>query len=820
MSAPPSELVCPLTGQVFVDPVSASDGHTYERAAIMNHVSQGRQSLFDGSTLEDRFFPNVMIKLKAAEWTAQQSGSSVAPSAAPQPAHVAASSAAFAFPLQSSGAALPVSLIPSMMQRADAPGTYDVNIGINFTGSEARLPCVCICILDVSGSMGLEASLVDPNSGERDGLTRMDLVKHATKAVINMLGDNDYVAIVSYNHAARLVLDLTQTSQIGRDRATVALGTLSPDGRTNIWDGLREALAIASKPVCAGKNVHMLLLTDGEPNENPPRGIVPTLQSFLNSHNPSVTISTFGFGYEMDSTLLSDISKAGNGMYAYIPDASLVGTVFSNFISNALATAVPSIHFAVACNGCQLSQFHNYAAVNQPDSSVKNVSLRNLHFGQSKDVLMTITGVNVSSAIAIRVTSGDGSFKDLTLNSWGNIETVMFKQQQARNIFIDMMTQALLIPAVRIVESQKIVSDLLTALPPADLHPNISALRRDVVSDAAPELQEGQVSKAFSRADWLTKWGFHYVKSLVRAHSLQECSNFKDPGVQVYGGPIFKQLQEAADTLFVSMPAPVPSATRPQVAPSYSINYASASAASSRPLAPAPAPAPVQMDRYMDRYGGCLHPNGRVLLFNGTTKAVKDLRQGDVLSSGARVRCNVQLSINAPISMCQLPGGLLITPWHPIRMSCGDNDAWSFPADISTAKPIFVKNVYNLVLDSHHAVLVDGVFCVTLGHGFVHDKVVAHAFFGTSAGATTLLLQFFFSCFLAVLDFLSRLPGWDLGLVRCSGVAIRGCDGRVCGFEQDGQNIWQEDDEVVGSSHSTCYPAEVPVIMQLPVSAH
>ena len=38
--APPPYIVCRLTGQVFVDPVFASDGHTYERAAMEAHLAQ------------------------------------------------------------------------------------------------------------------------------------------------------------------------------------------------------------------------------------------------------------------------------------------------------------------------------------------------------------------------------------------------------------------------------------------------------------------------------------------------------------------------------------------------------------------------------------------------------------------------------------------------------------------------------------------------------------------------------------------------------------------------------------------------------------
>ena len=51
---------------------------------------------------------------------------------------------------------------------------------------------------------------------------------------------------------------------------------------------------------------------------------------------------------------------------------------------------------------------------------------------------------------------------------------------------------------------------------------------------------EGQVTEALSRTDWFNKWGRHYLLSLVNAHHLQQCNNFKDPGVQHYGGALFQ----------------------------------------------------------------------------------------------------------------------------------------------------------------------------------------------------------------------------------------------------------------------------------------
>ena len=52
--------------------------------------------------------------------------------------------------------------------------------------------------------------------------------------------------------------------------------------------------------------------------------------------------------------------------------------------------------------------------------------------------------------------------------------------------------------------------------------------------------QEGQVTLGLSNADFKSKWGDHYTRSLLCAHRLQQCHNYKDPSVQLYGGTMFK----------------------------------------------------------------------------------------------------------------------------------------------------------------------------------------------------------------------------------------------------------------------------------------
>merc|ERR1719359_1482882 len=122
-----------------------------------------------------------------------------------------------------------------------------------------------------------------------------------------------------------------------------ALEQLRPRGRTNLWAGLHQGLESlredAPPPGAAARAKYVMLLTDGRPNINPPNGHVEELRNYRDAFpDHHVSISTFGFGYALDSDLLLSLATEGGGGYAFIPDALIVGTVFVNACASILAT--------------------------------------------------------------------------------------------------------------------------------------------------------------------------------------------------------------------------------------------------------------------------------------------------------------------------------------------------------------------------------------------------------------------------------------------------------------------------------------------------
>ena len=71
---PPDDYLCPITQELMSDPVIATDGHTYERKAILQWIERKATSPKTGEPLTTpQVFPNHLIRGMILEWK-EQSG--------------------------------------------------------------------------------------------------------------------------------------------------------------------------------------------------------------------------------------------------------------------------------------------------------------------------------------------------------------------------------------------------------------------------------------------------------------------------------------------------------------------------------------------------------------------------------------------------------------------------------------------------------------------------------------------------------------------------------------------------------------------------
>ena len=73
-------------------------------------------------------------------------------------------------------------------------------------------------------------------------------------------------------------------------------------------------------------------------------------------------------------------------------------------------------------------------------------------------------------------------------------------------------------------------------------------------------------------------------------------------------------------------------------------------------------------------------------------------------------------------------------------------------------------NRYNVVLSHNHVITINGLNCITLGHGVTGHPVLSHPFFGTQAVVASLM----------------RLPVAEGGRIHVKHGFVRDASGLVC----------------------------------------
>jgi hypothetical protein len=509
-----------------------------------------------------------------------------------------------------------------------------------------------------------------------------------------------------------------------------------------------------------------------QPNRSPPEGEERALHNYFEKNpNFHCQVNTFGFGYSLNSKLLQDIAIRGRGTFSFIPDAKIVGTCFVSAVSNACSTMSQNckVHLILKNNAQFTGPVSGNYIVDEP-SWGRVVDIGPLHYGQSRDVVvsMNLPAISPNSNIpylevvveydnstgdAFHKISAEGSLRDPTFKSI----LASVRNQVVSSVYhiidecekgngpngVREMKALVGKVAAYEAESKYLINQSETLL---------TGLNTDV---------SGRISKAISTVERFKRWGKHYLRAVIRAHQLQIRTNYMDPGLQFYGGSLFKSLDEEGGKIFLTL-------TMKRRADYQQQLYLN-------PYNPAVAPAqhyvppPDNSTYYGGSGGGCFARNSSVELYQPKpqqfiTIPINHLKKGDFvkvktidgLDLTTRVECVVAINRKISSSLVEFKSsGLKITKNHPIRI----NAQWCLPKDMLNGNDVvFVESkeeeeVYNLVLERRDVLLeVNGIECVTFGHGF-ETEVVYDSFYGTEK----------------VLDTIAVLPGWENGLVTVHG---------------------------------------------------
>ena len=352
--------------------------------------------------------------------------------------------------------------------------------------TESPLPIRLTCLIDTSGSM---ASGVNNDEFE---VTTLNLVKHAIVTMSHVMSDRDQLCIIVFSDDARVVMPYTNMNTDGHKQVESVLLPLSPNGGTNLADGLRKAVEVIEAP--ADYFDHILLLTDGQPSVSPPQGYQMYAKSLLKPYG-HVSLHTVGFGYSINVPLLSDLAKVTGGQFTFISDIQMLGTVFVHLISNLLSTVASRIRIGDSEHGCL--QQHQQRDLIHKDSMQSNVTY----------------------------------YRQGQRHSLRAPESIAHLNTQERTLWLQVLDES---------SRQEVV---------ASLKRKTSPLADAMVRDLESEMRLAFESKNYD------KWGQAYVMAMASAHLHQVCTNFKDSSLQQYSGKTVCDYVESGSFMFMKLPA-------------------------------------------------------------------------------------------------------------------------------------------------------------------------------------------------------------------------------------------------------------------------
>lgn len=343
---------------------------------------------------------------------------------------------------------------------------------------------------------------------EQDGLTRLNLCQHSLYTIISILQHGDQLIIIKFNQEAFCVFNkvIDNTNKLNAKETVDAL--YAYDG-TYIWSGLEMAYRNALNSI--NENIHILLLTDGQTMGNP----VDQLKTYFDSLSPrnseflkKIKLTTFGFSSDINSKMLFELADLTGSYFNFIPDASMLGTAFCNYIAFILCSDLSICHIK-QIDEISIDQ-NTIISSNLIDTSLLYELIRFHCYEVLKDVC-NMTDTN----------------------------------RLLNNNMIDLIEQFKCWIQIQLTNNQNLNDPLFL-----DLMQN---LLKDFISDNE---HHEQITKALSRNDWFYNWGYHYLLALALAHKYRVCHNYKDQGVQLYITPQFQQYQDDAYELFRTIKPP------------------------------------------------------------------------------------------------------------------------------------------------------------------------------------------------------------------------------------------------------------------------
>lgn len=204
-----------------------------------------------------------------------------------------------------------------------------------------RPPASLVFLIDVSGSM--------------QDTDKLPLLKSSMKLLVDELGDDDKITIVTYAGNAGLVLEPTAAGE--RARIKAAIDGLDAGGSTAGGQGIQLAYAKAREALIEGGINRIFLATDGDFNVGV-TDIGQLKEMIEEARKSGIALSTLGFGEgNYNDALMEQIADIGNGNYGYVDSLKEAKRLLVDSLGGTMMTIAKDVKIQVEFNPAVIAEY-------------------------------------------------------------------------------------------------------------------------------------------------------------------------------------------------------------------------------------------------------------------------------------------------------------------------------------------------------------------------------------------------------------------------------------------------------------------------------
>ena len=173
-------------------------------------------------------------------------------------------------------------------------------VSMELKSEHRKLAVALAIVMDRSGSMAVEVG---------GGKTKMDLANSGAANAIDLLGPMDQVAVFAVDSESTTVVPLTRIEGRRKELSNRVRKVKSSGGGIYIYNGLKAAWDELKKSPAGTR--HLILFSDAQDSEEP--GDYKNLIKSMTDEGATISVIGLGTDKDIDSALLEEIAKLGNG---------------------------------------------------------------------------------------------------------------------------------------------------------------------------------------------------------------------------------------------------------------------------------------------------------------------------------------------------------------------------------------------------------------------------------------------------------------------------------------------------------------------------